>query len=62
MMAAQRSQERKSFFSEEKKQKTFIPGAALSSVSSLAYGGSEEIKVFWFFSSEKNILPSFSRH
>ena len=41
------------FFSEEKKQKTFMP---LSRVSPAAYA--QEIKVFWFFFSKKNcFLP-----
>jgi hypothetical protein len=37
------------FFSEEKKQKTF---ASLSRFSPATYA--KDIKVFWFFSSEKN--------
>jgi hypothetical protein len=48
---------RKHFFSEEKKQKTFIP-PQLPTIVDLAriYPRAPEIKVFWFFSSEKNIL------
>jgi hypothetical protein len=45
---------RKMFFSEEKNQKTFI-----SSALCRIYPWAPEAKVFWFFSSEKNILPSF---
>jgi len=46
------------FFSEEKKQKTFVLGAAarVAPVHALASGAG--IKVFWFFSSEKNALLS----
>jgi hypothetical protein len=43
---------RKVFFSEEKKQKTFAnsdPGAACGVRDSV-------VKVFWFFSSEKNAI------
>ncbi len=45
------------FFSEEKNQKTFIPGAAptLPAMSRIV-PWAPEAKVFWFFSSEKNIL------
>jgi ABC-type branched-subunit amino acid transport system substrate-binding protein len=44
-------QQRKVFFSEEKKQKTF---ASLSRCSPATYA--KRIKVFWFFFSKKNIL------
>jgi hypothetical protein len=49
--------EERVFFSEEKKQKTFIPGACgkIETMGSIV-GTAEKIKVFWFFSSEKNIL------
>jgi hypothetical protein len=47
----------KAFFSEEKKQKTFL---ILRSFDVADYGrtvsASAALKVFWFFSSEKNIL------
>jgi hypothetical protein len=45
------------FFSEEKNQKTFTfsAGSPLSGHGRLAAAGAD-IKVFWFFSSEKNIL------
>jgi hypothetical protein len=46
------------FFSEEKKQKTFTPSPAERSGHAHHVGGGGEVKVFWFFSSEKNILPS----
>jgi hypothetical protein len=49
-------QERKVFFSEEKKQKTF---AFL--VCALKQGPLKGIKVFWFFFSKKNILPFLSQ-
>jgi hypothetical protein len=52
---------RKVFFSEEKKQKTFIPGARGKIQHCLDRGSSGDIKVSWFFSSEKNFflnLPS----
>jgi hypothetical protein len=44
---------RKVFFSEEKKQKTFVHWRVRSPASLR-----QSPKVFWFFSSEKNILPS----
>jgi hypothetical protein len=46
------------FFSEEKNQKTLTFGAS-ESLPAMARmrGSSAELKVFWFFSSEKNILP-----
>jgi hypothetical protein len=44
------------FFSEEKKQKIFIPGRPRQDPGhGLDHGSGEEAKVFWFFSSEKNI-------
>jgi hypothetical protein len=45
------------FFSEEKNQKTFM-SAPLPSYPAMAwtYPRAPEAKVFWFFSSEKNIL------
>jgi hypothetical protein len=51
------------FFSEEKNQKTF----AISAASPLSGHGRQVsagvgTKVFWFFSSEKNSLPSCGRH
>jgi hypothetical protein len=46
--------ERKHFFSEEKKQKTFVPASAPKyRAMTLGMGSGEEIKVFCFFSSEK---------
>jgi demethylspheroidene O-methyltransferase len=45
----------KVFFSEEKKQKTFISWAAAPFKATL-----KETKVFWFFFSRKNILPSIA--
>jgi hypothetical protein len=47
------------FFSEEKNQKTFAPTPAENEGHD-PYGRSctKEIKVFWFFSSEKNMLSS----
>jgi hypothetical protein len=47
-------EESKPFFSEEKKQKTFIFQPVETLVSDPVGGRSAEIKVFWFFSSEKN--------
>jgi hypothetical protein len=58
-MPAQCNQERKAFFSEEKKQKTFISFAALPAANGHSVGAGAEEKVFWFFFSKKNILPSF---
>jgi len=50
-------EERKSFFSEEKKQKTFIsPPPPRSPAMAGMHPWAPETKVFWFFSSEKNIL------
>jgi hypothetical protein len=51
---------RKVFFSEEKKQKTFIYFSAASHWVAMActWPRAPEVKVFWFFSSEKNILTS----
>jgi hypothetical protein len=46
------------FFSEEKKQKTFILALADRSGTWPDRGDSGKVKVFWFFSSEKNILSS----
>jgi hypothetical protein len=58
--AAQRKQERKSFFSQEKKQETFI-SLALSHDQAMSgiYPRAPEVKVFCFFFSEKKTLPSF---
>jgi hypothetical protein len=62
------AREGKVFFSEEKKQKTFIPGATPRAGHGLERGCGGEIKVFWFaqgglrLSSEKNILSSFPEH
>jgi len=42
------------FFSEEKKQKTFISLAASRLAMCLDLAARAGIKVFWFFSSEKN--------
>jgi hypothetical protein len=50
---------RKDFFSEEKKQKTFISPLLLRAWSWADLDAAPGIKVFWFFSSEKNML--FSR-
>jgi hypothetical protein len=46
------------FFSEEKNQKTFSLSAA-PKIEAMAgnYQRAPELKVFWFFSSEKNNLP-----
>jgi hypothetical protein len=47
----------KAFFSEEKKQKTFIFSALPNApATSRIYPRAPEAKVFWFFSSEKNSL------
>jgi hypothetical protein len=61
---ARAPQKRKRFFFEKKNQKTFIPTpAALSGPIlkrwGLDRGSGGEIKVFWFFSSEKNIFLDF---
>ncbi|HTZ70970.1 MAG TPA: hypothetical protein VMB71_10000, partial [Acetobacteraceae bacterium] len=52
-------QARKDFFSEEKKQKTFISCVQ----QPVQIGGlgcqPQQVKVFWFFFSKKNCLPSF---
>jgi hypothetical protein len=46
------------FFSEEKNQKTLISSPAAKSWNRPeAMGQAQKRKVFWFFSSEKNILP-----
>jgi hypothetical protein len=49
------------FFSEEKNQKTFN-SAVLSNSPAMSriYPWAPEAKVFWFFSSEKNCVPTFS--
>ncbi len=48
------------FFSEEKNQKTFALGAIPDlSVLAPTVRAAEQIKVFWFFSSEKNYLLCF---
>jgi hypothetical protein len=52
-----RDAEEKVFFSEEKKQKTFT---SLSRFFPAAYA--QYIKVFWFFSSEKNCLLAFYKN
>jgi hypothetical protein len=49
-----RTQRKEVFFFEKKNQKTFIPGAAALSGHGLDLGSGGRIKVFWFFSSEKN--------
>jgi hypothetical protein len=46
-------EERKHFFSEEKKQKTFFSGRSCHFLNLLSCG---ELKVFCFFSSEKKSL------
>jgi hypothetical protein len=49
--------ERKAFFFEKKKQKTFV------SCRGLVTGARKRAKVFWFFFSKKNIfLPYHSGH
>jgi hypothetical protein len=50
---------KKEFFFEKKNQKTFVPGAR-GKIRAMAgeLGVRRKIKVFWFFSSEKNILSS----
>jgi hypothetical protein len=48
--------QRKVFFSEDKKQETFIPGAAESSGLGLDRGNGGEVKVFWFFFFKKRTL------
>jgi hypothetical protein len=46
------------FFSEEKNQKTFALAPAYRSRPwPVRWGLRQQIKVFWFFSSEKNMLP-----
>jgi hypothetical protein len=46
------------FFFEKKNQKTFVcSGAWWAGVSGRGEGAG--VKVFWFFFSRKNILPSF---
>jgi hypothetical protein len=46
------------FFSEEKNQKTFAPAPAERlGVMTICWRLRQTTKVFWFFSSEKNILP-----
>jgi hypothetical protein len=49
---------RKDFFSEEKKQKTFT-SPQLHIAGKRGTSLEQEAKVFWFFFSKKNILPSF---
>ena len=51
-----RKKESKVFFSEEKKQKTFLIQVLVPPERT----ATAPEKVFWFFSSEKNILPSLS--
>jgi hypothetical protein len=47
----------KAFFSEEKKQKTFISQPApIFPANAKTPVQPQDIKVFWLFSSEKNIL------
>jgi hypothetical protein len=48
-----RSKASKAFFSEEKKQKTFVPGAAYGACK-LRRAMGAVAKVFWFFFSKKN--------
>jgi hypothetical protein len=48
-----RLQAGKRFFSEEKKQKTFV-----ISGTRLSHRARQTIKVFWFFFSKKNALPA----
>jgi hypothetical protein len=45
------------FFSEEKNQKTFISTLAARSGTWPESDAAQDAKVFWFFSSEKNMLP-----
>jgi hypothetical protein len=49
---------RKAFFFEKKKQKTFISSLHQASRqdSQITWCWAEEMKVFWFFFSKKNIL------
>jgi hypothetical protein len=55
MLATVEAEARKDFFSEEKKQKTFIRWSGPLSGESRDSG----MKVFWFFFSKKNFfLPS----
>jgi hypothetical protein len=52
---------RKQFFSEEKNQKTFVPTPVAPyrpEPAACHHRQPIKTKVFWFFSSEKNILPS----
>jgi hypothetical protein len=53
---------RRVFFSEEKKQKTFIFLAAAGLAPGNTLAADEGAKVFWFFSSEKNtfLIASWS--
>jgi hypothetical protein len=44
------------FFSEEKNQKTFMFLRFQLAGHGLSVAVGEEVKVFWFFSSEKNML------
>jgi hypothetical protein len=52
---ARRGRVRKVFFSEEKKQKTFVNGAGIGGCKVRRAVGAVA-KVFWFFFSKKNIL------
>jgi hypothetical protein len=55
---AAKAWEERPFFSEEKKQKTFILCATARLVLFLSLAPGGEIEVFWFFSSEKNAFFS----
>jgi hypothetical protein len=50
-------QKKQDFFFEKKKQKTFTSCAAPTLPARSRMMRRQEVKVFWFFSSEKNILP-----
>jgi hypothetical protein len=55
--AGVKGEARKVFFSEEKKQKTFIRLA-----QNVLMSARQRMKVFWFFFSKKNRLPVLSFH
>jgi hypothetical protein len=48
------------FFSEEKNQKTYASKLAARYGTWPEREASQDIRVFWFYSSEKNMLPSFA--